>query len=111
MIETNAITSGTKASREANTKPSTIRAPTPPSTASTSTPGPSFSLPLSFMSASKPVSFTGAPATVAPSSAPRATRSALGFSPKKESGSGVGWTIAKVVRPSSETKVSSPVEA
>ena len=38
-------------------------------------------------------------------------RSALGFSPKKESGSGVGWTIANVVRPSSETKVSSPVEA
>ena len=90
MIETTAITIGTNASKEANTKVSTASAPTPPITASSSTPGPSLSAPLSSASASNPVRCTGAPATVAPASALRAFFSASGFSPNCESGSGCG---------------------
>ena len=89
-IETIAITSGTNARNEANTKASTTSAPSPPSTASTRTPGPSLLPPLSCASASKPVRRTGSPPTVAPRSADCAARSASGFSPKAESGSGVG---------------------
>ena len=88
-IETIAITSGTTARNEANTKVSTTSAPTPPSTASSRTPGPSLP-PLSCASASKPVRRTGSPPTVAPRSADCAARSAAGFSPNAESGSGVG---------------------
>ena len=40
MIETIAISRGTKASSEANTKASTTSAPRPPSTDSSNTPGP-----------------------------------------------------------------------
>ena len=40
MIETMAISRGTNASSEANTKASTTSAPSPPSTDSRSTPGP-----------------------------------------------------------------------
>ena len=89
MIETTAITSGTTARNDANTKVSTISAPAAPSTASSRTPGPS-SPPLSCASASKPVRRTGSPATVSPRSADRVARSASGFSPKVELRSGVG---------------------
>jgi hypothetical protein len=89
MIETTAMKIGTTARNEAKTKVSTASAPRPPSTASSRTPGPSLP-PLCSARASKPVRCTGRPPTVAPSSAARAARSALGFSPKAESGSGCG---------------------
>ena len=54
MIETTAISSGTKASSEANTKASTIRAPKPPSTDSRNTLGPP-APPVWLCSASTPV--------------------------------------------------------
>ena len=90
MIETKAMKIGTIARNEANTNVSTASAPSAPSTASSSRPGPSLSAPLSSNSASKPVRCTGWPATVAPFRAALAAFSALGFSPKAESGSGSG---------------------
>ena len=51
MIAGIAISSGTNASSEPNTKPSTTSAPRPPTSASSSTPGPSES-PLCALSAS-----------------------------------------------------------
>ena len=90
MIEQKAISSGTTARNDANTKASTSSAPKPPTSASIRTPGPSLSAPLSSNSASNPVSFTGSPATVRSPRAALAAFSASGFSPNCESGSGVG---------------------
>ena len=58
MIDTIAITIGTTARNDANTKASTSSAPRPPIRASSRTPGPS-PPPLSCCSASKPVRCTG----------------------------------------------------
>ena len=90
MIETKAMTSGTNASRDANTNASTTSAPSAPSTASSSTPGPPVSLPLSSASASNPVRCTGLPPTSTPRTAALAACSARGFSPNAERGSGRG---------------------
>jgi hypothetical protein len=110
MIETKAMSSGTSARKEAKTKTRTRSAPKPPSRDSTSTLDPWLSAPLSSISASMPVSRTGAPATVRPSSARRAAFAASRASPHCEFGSGGGKASAKIVRPSSETNVRSPVE-
>ncbi len=90
MIEQKAISSGTRARKDAKTKASTSSAPKPPTSASISTPVPSLSAPLSSARASKPVSFTGSPATVRSARAALAAFSASGFSPNWESGSGGG---------------------
>ena len=110
-IATTAMISGTTASNEAKTKASTISAPTPPITVPASTPGPSLSAPASSSSASRPVTRTGSPATSVSAATRSIAASASGFSPNIESGEGGECTIANVVRPSGETKVSSPVEA
>ena len=90
MIETNAMTIGTTARKDANTNASTASAPRAPSIASRRRPGPPESWPLSWRRASKPVRWTGWPATVEPLSAALAAFSAFGFSPNAESGSGCG---------------------
>ena len=112
MIETIAITIGTNARNEAKTKASTTSAPRPPISASSSTPGPSLSAPESSNRASNPVSCTGSPATVTPASA--LLRGLLGgrvLAERPSPGRAAGRRRAKVVRPSSETNASSPVEA
>ena len=81
MIETIAISIGTKASSEANTNPSTTSAPRPPSRDSSSTPGP-LPPPVWFCNASMPVTWMGAPAIVSPASAAIAFLAAFVLLPK-----------------------------
>ena len=108
-IAMTAMSRGTSAIREPKTRNSTTSAPTPPRSVSTSTLGPSPpSSPLA--SASMPVIRTGAPATS------RLAASARAWSSARPAGSNAvsagGYQITpKVARPSSETKVRSPVVA
>ena len=105
-IETAAITIGTSARNDANTKTRTASAPVAPMSVSTSTLGPSVSPPAD----SRPydVSPTSKPAAAAACSS---TGSSCSCTPgSKPSGSGP-CTSAYVVRPSSPTKRSSPLLA
>ena len=91
MIETNAITSGTKARNEANTKASTTSAPSAPSTASSSTPGPPAVAAAVLGERVEAGQVHGLAADRRRPGAPRcAAFSALGFSPNAERGSGRG---------------------
>ena len=105
-IDTAAMSSGTKASSEANTNASTASAPPAPKSVSANTPGPSLLPPLaSWLS---PVSPTCAPAGRAVATARLIATGSLG-APNVFS-SGVN-TIAYVERPSFVTKRRSPVTA
>jgi hypothetical protein len=104
-----AMSRGTRAISEPKTKNSTTSAPKPPRSTSTSTLGPS-PPPSPLVSASSPEMRTGAPATSRPSAAAWAWSSARPAGSKAVSAGGYQRT-PKVVRPSWETKVRSPVVA
>ena len=91
MIETNAISSGTRARNEAKTKVSTTSAPRPPISASSRTPGP-LAVGAAVLGQRVEAGQVHRPARrpSAPSSARLAAFSACGFSPKSDVGSGCG---------------------
>src|SRR6266487_212448 len=101
-IETAAISSGTRASSEPNTKASTASAPSPPSSVSVSTPVPP--PPSLADSSSKPVTRSVAAGDRAP---PIAVATAGPRSGPPRPVGGVN-TSPKVVRPSAEMKARSP---
>jgi hypothetical protein len=79
-MATAAISSGTRARKEPNTKASTTRAPRPPARVSTSTPVPAGSVAAAVRSASRPVTWTSVPAGRARRS-PSPSASAMAGSP------------------------------